>query len=352
MIQHLSGIQLGRGDLAKYPFLSDAGTYLRDLDYSLEEFEDPSRKRVIERAVERVTAAIDGQVFKKIDDLDSEVVSFLVALIIVRALGMRNVSRKYALGEARRAEAFLEQDLRQESREHVRNAVLKRIFGDLFALDVVQEEDGRFKVKVTDYLKRAAYFRDDHWKLVNRDVHAGYVYLDPHETVRLIRDELSLLIYDRINKMELRQLPDQIKARVNELRNTVAKRSEFRTYVVARKYPPCIEHILQSLSKNENPPHAARFLLATYLLAAGRSVDEVCALFETAPDYNERVTRYQVEHLAGIRGGRTKYTCPSCERVAGQNLCFRTQECDRIINPIQFGVRKSSIDEGAKPESA
>ena len=350
LLPYLSNIQFGRGDLAKYPFLSEAGNYLKELDYSLDEFDDPSKKRVIERAFERIIAALDGQVFKQLEDLDTEVVSFLIALIMVRALGMRNISKKYSLGEARRAEMFLEQDLKHENKEYVRSAVLKRIFNDLFALNVAQE-DSRFKVKVSEYLKRAAYFHDDHWKLVNRVVHNGYVYLQPDETVRLIRDELTMFIYERINKMEIRQLPDSIRRKVEELRSKVARYSEFRRYMVTTKYPPCIQHILQELSRGENPPHSARFLLATYMLSIGRSIDEVSALFETAPDYNERVTRYQVEHLAGIRGSRTKYTCPSCEKAASQNLCYRTEECNGIINPVQFGKRRVWKGEGAKSES-
>ncbi len=350
-LPYLSSIQFGKGDLAKYPFLSEAGSYLRELDYSLDEFNDASRKRIIDRAMERVMATLDGQLFKELEDIDTEVVSFLLALIIVHALGMRNVSRKYSLGEARRAEMFLERDLKHENKADVRNAVLKRIFSDLFALDVMQE-DSRFKIKVSEYLKRASYFHDDHWKLVNRVVHKGYVYLDPDETVRLIRDELSMMIYDRINKMEVRQLPESIKAKVNELRTKVARNKEFRTYIVTTKYPPCVQHIVQSLSKGENPPHSARFLLATYMLSIGRSVDQVCALFETAPDYNERVTRYQVEHLAGIRGSRTKYTCPSCEKATSEKLCYRTEECNGIINPVQFGRRSVLKNEGAKSESS
>ncbi len=348
----MSTVQFGKGDLAKYPFLSEAGTYLRQLDYSLDEFDDSSKKRIIERAMERVVTPLDGHVFERLEDPDTEVVSFLIALIIVRALGMRNVSRKYALGEARRTEMFLEKDLRRESNEQVRNAILKRIFGDLFGLEVVQE-DGKFRVKVSDYLKRASYFHDGHWKLVNRIVKKGHVYLEPHETVRLIRDELSLFIYERINRMEVRQLPEQIKQQVAELRGKAAKKWEFRRYEVS-KYPPCIEHILQSLSKGENPPHTARFLLATYMLSIGRSTDEVCALFESAPDYNERITRYQVEHLAGVRGGRTRYRCPSCEKAASENLCYRTNECSGIITPIQFGRKRVDErdlkDEAGKPE--
>ncbi|MEE8131991.1 MAG: hypothetical protein V3T40_00255 [Nitrososphaerales archaeon] len=344
----MSNIQFGKGDLAKYPFLMEAGIYLKGLDYSLDEFEDPSKKRIIERAYERILTTIDGNIFKQLDDLDTEVVSFLIALIIVRALGIRNVSRKYSLGEARRTEMFLERDLKHESQERMRS-ILTRIFKDLFSMDIGQE-NGKLKVRVSDYLKRAAYFHDDHWKLVNRVVNKGYVYLDSDETVRLIREELSLYIYDKINKMELGQLPEAIKRKVDELRGKVVKHTEFRRLVVITKYPPCVQHILHALSRGENPPHSARFLLATYMLNIGKSVDDVCGFFETAPDYKERVTRYQVEHLAGMRGSRTKYTCPSCEKVVSDNNCYRTEECNGIINPIRFGEKRVR-NEGVKSES-
>jgi DNA primase large subunit len=78
-------------------------------------------------------------------------------------------------------------------------------------------------------------------------------------------------------------------------------------------------------------------MLATYMLEIGKSVDEVAALFHNAPDYNEKVTRYQVEHLAGIRGSHVKYSVPSCEKLRNENLCFATEKCNGITNPIQFG---------------
>ena len=348
ILSYLIFIQLGKGDLAKYPFLSEAGDYLKELDYNLEEFGDPSRKRIIERAYQRILTAVDGKLFKALDDLDTEVVSFLLALIMVRALDIKSISRKYSLGEARRIEMFLEWDLKNEP-EYRMLSILTRIFKDLFYIDIVMEK-GKFKVKVSDYLKRSTYFHEAHWQLVNRVVNKGFVYLDPRESVRLIRDELSQYIYDKINKIELRQLPESIGSKVEDLKGKVGKYVEHKRYLLTKKYPPCIEHILQMLSKGENPPHSARFLLATYMLVIGKSVDEICMLFETAPDYNDRITRYQVEHLAGIKGSRTKYISPSCKKVASDKNCYRTDECNGIINPIQFG-RKSGENEGAKPES-
>ena len=72
----------------------------------------------------------------------------------------------------------------------------------------------------------------------------------------------------------------------------------------------------------------------------GQSVQQIAPLFKNAPDYNERVTLYQLNHLAGTSGAGTQYSCPSCEKLKTQNLCFATSECDNIINPLQFGRKK------------
>jgi DNA primase large subunit len=76
------------------------------------------------------------------------------------------------------------------------------------------------------------------------------------------------------------------------------------------------------------------------MLAIGKPIDEIVSLFESAPDFNQKITRYQVEHLAGLKGSRTKYSVPSCEKLLIENLCFATEQCAGIINPMQFGRRQ------------
>ncbi|MGB7954658.1 MAG: hypothetical protein WCF23_11820, partial [Candidatus Nitrosopolaris sp.] len=105
----------------------------------------------------------------------------------------------------------------------------------------------------------------------------------------------------------------------------------------SQDYPPCVKHALEVMNKGENLPHSARLMLATYMLAIGKSIDEIIMLFHNAPDYNEKVTKYQIEHLAGLRGSGTKYSVPSCQKLLNQNLCFATEECNGITNPVQFG---------------
>ncbi len=82
-------------------------------------------------------------------------------------------------------------------------------------------------------------------------------------------------------------------------------------------------------------------MLGTYLLATGQTVSQIAPLFKNAPDYNEKVTLYQLNHLAGNSGSGTEYKCPSCEKVKSNDLCYATSDCDGIINPLQFKKKKT-----------
>ena len=330
---------MGTGDLAKYPFLNEAGEYLRESGFGWEELERPDMKDVIDRAAERVELEVGGSVYEKLDKYEIEILTFLVSLIMVKSISLEPVLKKFALAEARRAEKFLTEDLRRQS-ETQRRSLFAKIFDDLFKLKIDVAQDGRlFKVSVADYLSRSSHFHEQEWKLINRLVDDGHVYLDADETVRLVRNELSVLIYDKIKAMTLPTLPQPIKARADELRSKLAPRYEYRVAAVT-DYPPCVKHALEVMGKGENLSHSARVMLATYMLAIGKPVDEIVTMYENAPDFNEKITRYQVEHLAGMKGSRTKYSVPSCDKLRNENLCFATAECDGIINPIQFGRKR------------
>ena len=336
---NLSSIRMGTGDLAKYPFLNEAGEYLRESGFGWEELERPDMKDVIDRAAERVELEVGGSVYEKLDRYEIEILTFLVSLIMVKSISLEPVLKKFALAEARRAEKFLTEDLRRQS-ETQRRSLFAKIFDDLFKLKIDVAQDGRlFKVSVADYLSRSSHFHEQEWKLINRLVDRGHVYLDADETVRLVRNELSILIYDKIKAMTLPTLPQSIKARADKLRSKLAPRYEYRATAVT-DYPPCVKHALEVMGKGENLPHSARVMLATFMLAIGKPVDEIVMMYENAPDFNEKITRYQVEHLAGMKGSHTKYSVPSCDKLRNENLCFATAECDGIINPMQFGRRR------------
>ncbi|QLH03952.1 DNA primase [Nitrosopumilus oxyclinae] len=339
-------LALGQDEIAKYPFLADAGQYLKDQGFSLEQFgSDPDLKQLIEKAYDRILVAADGKIYKS--DLDGdhvskeaalprEVFSFLLAIVLLKLSGMHTLIKRFALAEARRAEKYLEKDLANISDES-KNQLAIRVIDDLFSVQV-EKSDDYFIIPVSDYLKHSINFHEREWKLINRHVENGKVYLSPHETVRLIRKELGTYINSKIINAKT---PTMIPGFENSVNKLVSLSKKFTTYTVSTgEYPPCIKHAIEILEKGENLPHSGRFMLATFLLSKGQTVQQIAPLFKNAPDYNPRVTLYQLNHLAGTSGSGTQYSCPSCEKLKTQSLCFAIPECDNIINPLQFGRKK------------
>ncbi|TLY06875.1 MAG: DNA primase [Thaumarchaeota archaeon] len=331
----------GVKDLAKYPFLAEAGEYLRDTGLSLDNLGDPDWKPILERAYGRIVVASSGQIYspdiERLDN-DSEILSFIVAIILLKSVAINTLTRRFSLAEARRAEKYLQQDL-WAGKDKKNFELPLKIIQELFGIRVSIEKE-EFVINIPDYLKRAVHFHEKEWKLVNRRVTNGFVYLTAHETVRLIRTELGEYINSKIQSISISSIPESFSERVQDLILLAKKFPEI--VVVSSEYPPCVKHAIEVLEKGENLPHSGRFLLATYLLARGQSVDQIAPLFKNAPDYNERITKYQLEHISGSAGKGTKYQCPSCDKLRSENLCFAIPDCDGIINPVQFGKKRKN----------
>ncbi len=337
---------LGDEDLAKYPFLVDAGEYVRKRGFNLNDISQPDLDPVIERAKSRVLQAImrhevsagGGEVSPEV-----ELLSFPVALMLVKATDMNHLISRYSHAEALRVERLLKDE---------REELVVQIFRNVLKIDVAKvtvEEGGlqhlHYKIPVIEYLKRATKFHELEWKLVNKVADQGYVYLRTHELIRLIRQEIDDIIRRRLKDLVLPRLPEnlgRIVQEISRLSPPPPKLSD-QVRITPDQYPPCVTTALDMLQKGENIPHYGRFLLTTYLVNIGKSADEIIALYPRSPDFNERITRYQVEHISGLRGGRVKYRCPSCRTMATHSFCFKTEACDDIKNPLQFGLKRPSV---------
>ena len=328
-------VNLGHDEIAKYPFLAEAGQYLQDKGFTLEQFAtDPDLQIIVDKAYERIESAANGKIYNPKFD-NSDTFSFLIAVILLKLSGMNTLINRFSLAESRRAEKFLEKDLVDNSNKTSEELAIK-IIRDIFSVSVKKDKN-HFVIPIPDYLRHAVNFHELEWKLVNRHVENGMVFLSPHETVRLIRRELSGYIRSKIKAANTPTLYKGFEDKVNRL-VVLAKKFTVNT-IVSTEYPPCIKHAIDVLESGENLSHSGRFMLGTYLLAKGQQVEQIAPLFKNAPDYNEKVTLYQLNHLAG-KSSTTQYTCPSCEKLKTQNLCFAIPECDNIINPIQFGRKR------------
>jgi len=74
--------------------------------------------------------------------------------------------------------------------------------------------------------------------------------------------------------------------------------------------------------------------------------EKVIDLFKSFSDFNERMTRYQVEHIAGERGSRTRYIPPKCGTLKTHGVCINPDElCKRVHHPLAYYRIKSKQNE-------
>jgi len=91
------------------------------------------------------------------------------------------------------------------------------------------------------------------------------------------------------------------------------------------------------------PNHYARLALVWYLKWVGFDREQVIGFFaKYAKDYNERITRYQVEYAYGLRGSRKDYLMPSCKWMKQRELCLN---CGWDRNPVTYTYARAQIPE-------
>src|SRR5881628_1808060 len=149
---------LTRADLAKYPFLSEASEYVRELGLSVEELSAPEFSPVLDRAERRLEEALSkGRVSRDITNESSEILSFPVSNLILSLVGEERARRRFALAESKRAYELL----RQETPEKIEHIASKTFGWKLKRLDVrLVRRFYDFAVNLTDYLHNSIHLRE------------------------------------------------------------------------------------------------------------------------------------------------------------------------------------------------
>ncbi|MGD6809936.1 MAG: hypothetical protein ACQCN3_09590 [Candidatus Bathyarchaeia archaeon] len=349
-----------KSDLAKYPFLKETARYLSPLDLQIEDLISPGMHQILDRAMERVTSAITDLSVRPltdvqgtryiIKDLQKEIISFPVAIMLVSATDNSLIKKRYALAEAKQAT----NELTFESNELILKIALD--FNWKIAL-TPPESAFEFVLYFSDFLQNASHLHDAKWKLVNSIFSEGNVYLNKHDIVRLLQEEVKRRIEKRLSNPALDRYPSEISELAEKLKVLAVERigqteTEFPKVVVQEAFPPCINALYDGASKNHHLPHMGRFALTAFLVNIGMSPESVTELFKSFSDYNERLTRYQVEHIAGERGSGTKYTCPQCSILQTHNVCKNRDDlCKRIYHPLKYYKIKSEMQSQKPPET-
>lgn len=328
-------------DLALYPFITEASAYVSELGFSLERLlvsraMDSARSR----GVERVIQALQGEIRKPqllVSDESKiliELLSYPFARILVSCIDDNFLIRRYALAEAVSCYDLL----RLESSEFICS-----IASD-FQVDIVISNH-EFDIHFTDYIRLASSMKALEWKLVNRKLRKGHVYISKEELARLLQEairgriqgSLPLDIPEDICRMSTPYI-DPIQTELQQMKETFGS-GDFGA-VESNMFPPCMVHAISNVRAGVNLAHSMRFALTSFLRNVGMSVDDIIAMFNVSPDFDMDKTRYQIEHISGSSG--TEYKPPSCSTMRTYGNCYGADElCSRIKHPLNYYRRKT-----------
>jgi DNA primase large subunit len=327
-----------KNDLAKYPFLNETTEYVRKLDLKIEDLADPSLASVLERAEERVEEAIlYTLVDRKLRNEEVEILSFPVAVMLVAATENSFIRKRYALSEAKQAY----NDMRFEPKDKF--VALTQNFGWKLAAGSNVGMPCELSLNFVDYVKNTTQLREKKWKLVNRVMCKGNVYLTRSEAARLLSEEVRKHIEKRLEMKDLPKFPPNITEVVERIKRLSVEKigkvemEGFQKTITQTAFPPCIQALYKSFSSGHHLSHIGRFTLTSFLVNVGMPPETVVEQFKNFSDYNERMTRYQVEHIAGEKGSKTRYVPPKCETLKTHGVCINPDEtCDRIRHPLAY----------------
>jgi DNA primase large subunit len=334
--------RFAKNDLARYPFLKENTEYVRKLNLKIEDLTNPEFSKILERAQERVEEAILYTIVsRKTRNEEIEILSFPVATMLAIATQNSFIKKRYALAEAK--QTF--EDLKLEPKERI--LAIAQNFGWKLALNTSAGTPYEFTLSFTDYLRNTTHLREKKWKLINRLLSNGKVYLTRNESARLLSEEVRGHIEKRLEVKELPKFPPEIteiSEKVKKLSLEKIGKTEMEGFpkaITQTAFPPCIEGLYNAFSSGRHLSHIGRFALTSFLVNIGMPSEKVIELFKNISDFNERMTRYQVEHIAGERGSRTRYITPKCDTLKTHSVCVNPDNlCRQIRHPLGYYRKK------------
>ena len=333
--------------MMEFPFLQQMREYIGSFGIRLEDFADPSMSKLVERAVSRVEQALVHGIRTtygmSMKPSEEEILSYPLSIALVAMLDDSYATRRFATVEAERYAKLFE----KIDPGNVRD-VLYFVAKEILQMDVVLSNPPyEFKVYFVDYLRYSVKLNEPRFKLVNRILDRGYVFLRRPEMMTIIKNALEEYIEERLRSIGRIPTPDFLKPYVDRLRNVLETRrwketEQTITKIPLESWPPCMQALRQKLLAGEHVSHFGNFTLASFLVSIGWETEQILQLYAQRGDFDERIARYQIEHIAGKRGGGTKYTTPSCRTIQTHGLCIENGRlCGGIKNPLQYRRKKS-----------
>ncbi|WFO75300.1 DNA primase large subunit PriL [Desulfurococcaceae archaeon MEX13E-LK6-19] len=353
-------------DYKKYPFLANLKEIMESRwpGLSLEDLLKSRTGVIYERAIEILKGVIfSGQIkYSPRVTTEDEVVAFNIALMILSLIGNKWLRDRFAVSFAKYVHEFLKKEP-PENIEAIARALGMDVRYDpsncpkipLLKRSMLFYKIIPFSINVKDYLKYAKrLINDPKYALINQIVDHGRVYVEKDILTRIIVEAIASSIQEKI--VLISEVPSDVKPLIEELKKelgldqqtqntqetsfsqqisvTLKDKQPVQGVIDFDAFPPCMKNLVDQLKRGENLSHQARFTITAFLTRIGMDVDSILELFSNVPDFNEKIARYQIEHIAGLRGSRKQYLPYSCATMKSLGLCPLTEKDCNTKNPL------------------
>ena len=333
--------------LARYPFLHEAKEYLKDIELD-ELLSSPLYEDLREYGTELVKSCFTGNK-PFLRDLRGRIIGFYVAKLLLMALQDPIITRRFA----NMIRDELEKSLRNDE-DYVLFLIAdffeiryKRANEDIKRMNAEYgrpwlPENIEYKIFVMlhfiDFITHASKLSGKDFKLLYQPMMKGWIPITRENFIKIIREAFVKRFVDDIEAQSEKSklLRGYFKRDMEEIQNLKDEyisqytSSDFGN-VVEDAFPPCLKAIIVKLRNGINLPHQARFFLVTFLHKIGVSNEEIMKIFATAPDFNESMTKYQVEHITGGIS-KKEYEVPKCATLQSYGLCVKDIAKDKLCN--------------------
>jgi DNA primase large subunit len=288
--------------IGKYPFIEEAKSYLEEKEYSI-------TPKLIEESLKRVNNDISQKSFSYSGE--EGILTYAIARSLVSATNSNYIISRFAINEAKNFINLLSKEDNQTIIEISQQLGIKvEVFSNEWIIDIVS------------YLANMP--KSQEYKLINQSLKIGKVYLTKNKFVRFLEEAIRNKVYYGL-PIKKEKIPKEII----EASKKIEIKIESKEIKISRtNIAPCMQRLIERLKRSENLSHQERWILVVYLCKIGVSKEEVKQLFKFAPDYNEKITNYQVEYLY-----KKQYMVPSCSTLKTYGICV--QDCN-IKNPLLF----------------
>ena len=320
-----------------YPFSSIAKKIVKDNNFSLDNVPDEviSRAKVLVLLAAK-NSSIPLPPLQSKEILTNEILAFPVAKILVSLMKKEELERKFISGLSSAVKNSLDME---------GDDALFSVANELGVNFHLAEQKGFFaEMPVSEYLKAQA--RKDYMKLVNQNVSRGKVLIPRRLFTEFIASVAEQQLSVSMPK-GLTGIPSNFQSAAKELKaELVVVEKKFMDNtplgnVKPEHFPPCIARIYSDMLQGKNLNHAERFNIATFMVAAGMPAEQIIELYRNTPNFDRKVTTYQVMSLSGKQGS-TKYSAASCSKMAEYGLRQPDCPCNtgRVKHPMQHYRRE------------